>query len=128
MDLPQGILPMAVMLVCYVACLILIRDVPFAYPIRKMLAAGAGCLVLGIGAAFFMKISMHMVAQGAAVAYLGVAMMSGADGMTLLLCASIALAALLSSARLYLDAEDARQSAVGFGGGFAVTLAVVFLM
>jgi hypothetical protein len=116
-----------VFLACYIVCIIMIRDVPLVYPIRKMLAAGVGCLLFGIGTVFFFKSSMHLTAMGAAVAYLGVAVSSGI-AMLPLLYGAIALTALLASARLYSGVEDVRQSAVGFAGGLVVTFLVVFLI
>lgn len=127
-DFRRRVLPMVVMIICYGACMLMIGKMPFAYPIRKMLTAGIGCLVLGLGTTPFIKLSMHMVAQGAAVAFLSVAQLSGGGGMLPLLCMAIALASVLASARLYMGVENARQVGFGFAGGFAVTLPAIFFI
>ncbi len=128
MDFRRRILPMAVMLVCYGACLVMIRDVAFSFPVKKMLAAGIGCLVFGLATTFFWKVSLHMTAQGAVVAFLGVLVMTGVENILPVLCVSIALAALLASARLRLGVHDALQVAGGFAGGFIITLFTIYLI
>lgn len=128
MDFRQRILPMAVMIICYGACLLMIRDIPFAYTVKKMLTAGIGCILFGLIVSFWWKVSLHMTAQGAAVAFLGVMLLSGAEKMMPILCVSIAMAALLASARLYLGAHDWKQVAAGFAGGFIITLLTIYLI
>ena len=127
-DFRRRILPMAVMIICYGACLVMIRDFPFAYPVKKMLMAGIGCLLFGLGVTFFWKVSLHMTAQGAVVAFMGVMLLSGAEKMLPVFCISIALAALLASARLWLGAHDWKQVAAGFAGGVVITILTIYLI
>ncbi len=127
-DLRQRILPMAVMIICYGVCLVMIRDVLLVYPVKKMLIAGIGCLVFGLIVTFFWKISLHMTAQGAVVAFLSVMVLSGAQSVLPILCTSIALAAMLASARLWLGAHDWKQVGAGFLGGAVVTLLTIYLI
>ncbi len=127
-DFRQRILPMAVMMICYMACVLMIKDIAFAYPVKKMLTAGIGCLLFGFIVSFFWKVSLHMIAQGAVVAFLGIILLSGAENMLPALAASIALAALLASARLYLGAHDVKQVAAGFAGGLIITIMTIYLI
>ncbi len=127
-DFRRRILPMAVMIICYGACFIMIRDIPFAYTVKKMLVAGIGCLLFGLIVTFFWKVSLHMTAQGAVAAFLGVMVISGAESVLPLLCAAIGLAAMLASARLWLGAHDWKQVAAGFLGGMTVTLLTIYLI
>lgn len=127
-DFRERILPMLVMIICYSACLFMIRDVPFAYPVRKMLVAGLCCLALGFGVTFVWRISLHMIAQGAAVAFLAILMASGADGLLWILCAAVACAAIVATARLYLGKQSPAQILGGFLGGFAVTVLSIYLI
>lgn len=127
-DFRERILPMIVMLICYTACLIMIKEAPFAYPVKKMLQAGIGCVVFGLATTFFWPVSLHLIAQGAAVAFLGILVSSGAGNLIWVLCGSVALASSLASARLYLGRHDTAQVAAGFLGGFAITTLVIYLI
>lgn len=118
----ERVMPMLVMAVCYAASLYLIRDIPFTYPMRKMLIAGTGCLIAGVAVTFFWRISLYMLAQGVAVGFMALLVISGAGYMLAPLCVSIALAASLASARLYLGKHDAAQTAAGFLTGLAITI------
>lgn len=121
------VMPMLVMAVCYAASLYLIHDIPFTYPVRKMLVAGIGCLIAGGAVTFFWRISLYMLAQGAAVGFMALLVVSGAGYMLAPLCVSIALAAVLASARLYLGKHDAAQTAAGFAAGLAITIISVYI-
>lgn len=127
-DFRERILPMLVMIISYTACIIMIKDAPFAYPVRKMLIAGTGSLIMAFITTFFWRISLHMTAQGAAVAFIALLIASGADKLMWVLCLSIACAAVVASARLYLGKHDPAQVAAGFLGGFAITFLSVFIM
>lgn len=123
----ETLLPILVMIACYIACLYLIRNIPFTYPVHKMLIAGTGCLLAGFATTFFWRISLHMIAQGATVAFMALLVVSGADKLLAALCVSIALAAMLASARLYLGKSGAAQTAAGFITGFVITILSVYL-
>lgn len=127
-DFRERILPMLVMIICYSACLFMIKDAPFAYPVRKMIQAGIGCLAMGFVTTFFWRISLHMTAQGAVVAFVALLIVSGADDLLTALCVSVALASSLAAARLYLGKHDIAQVAAGFLGGFAITILTIYLI
>lgn len=127
-DFRERILPMLVMIICYAACLFMIKDAPFAYPVRKMLQAGIGCLGLGFITTFFWRISLHMLAQGAAAAFLAVLVASGAERLLWVLCVSVALAAMLATARLYLGKHDGAQILAGYLGGFVISFLAIYLI
>lgn len=126
--LRERILPMSVMIICYVACLLMIREMAFVFIVRKMLTVGIACLLFGLAATPFFRVSLYMAASGAAVAFIAVMVASGATNLVPVLCVAIALAATLASARLYLGEHDALQTAAGFAGGLAVALSVIYLI
>lgn len=127
-ELIERMLPMAVMVVCYAACMLMIREMAFVFIIRKMLTVGIACLLFGMAVTPFWKISLYMTAAGAAAAFIGVMVLSGAVNLMPVLCAAIALAAALASARLHLGAHNALQTASGFAGGLVVAVLTIYLI
>lgn len=124
--LRERILPMTVMIVCYLACLYLLKDFPYGTIVRKTLLAGVACLTVAAAVTFFWKISLHMIAAGAVTAILGTFLfLAPAHGLLPALCVWVALSGALASARLRLGAHDAAQVAAGYFTGLAVAAAVL---
>ena len=127
--LNQRLLPMTILIICYSACMFMIRNAPFAYPVLKMLQAGIGCLVAAAALSPFYNISRHMLAQGATVTF--IALMTAAGSTTvmfILLCLAVAAAAALASARLTLGRNNPKQIIASFALGLIVTLLTTYLL
>ncbi len=118
-------LPIAVVMVCYVACVYMISDPILVFLVRKLLLAAIGCLILALTVNFFWKISLHMIAAGGMLAILALTEYAGFGRMITPICVWIVLSGLLASARLWLGAHNPAQVYAGFAAGFLVAGAVM---
>lgn len=113
--------PLIVLAFCYGLCLWILRDYMAAFLVSRMLWAAIICTVMAAIVTPVWKISLHLLSQGAAVAFLCLLCLSGVCTVWLL-CAEIVVAGLLASARLYLGAHNPLQVSAGFMAGFVIAL------
>jgi hypothetical protein len=126
-DRRERALPLAVVLVCYVACAVMMGDALLVFLVRKIVVAGIAAIALALVVTFFWKISLHMIAAGGMVSILLLLNVSGYGQLLWALCAAILLAGALGSARLYLQKQTPAQVAAGFFGGMLVSaIAMLF--
>ncbi len=122
----ERILPLMVGACCYMLCAVTIGRIESALFLRKFMVAAACCELMCALVTMRWKISLHLTGMGAAVALLVVMNLLAVPRMLLPLLCTIGAAGLLASARLYLGRHTPLQVAMGFVGGFAVTLTALF--
>ena len=126
-DPRERIVPLLVTAVCYSVCAYMVPDNYLVFLVRKFLIAGTACIIAALIVTWSWKISLHMIAVGAAFAILLILNVSwqGLGVMLVPLIMLTLLGGMLASARLMLGAHTPAQVGAGFLLGFAVTCAIV---
>ena len=114
-------LPMLLMIVCYIACLFMLREVPVTFLLRKFILAALACVVAALVTNSFWKISLHMIAFGGYTALVLVTTFAGMSHSLPLVVATFVLGGALASARLYLGQHNPAQIGVGYLTGILLT-------
>ena len=114
--------PLVVGAVCYLLCAVTLAKFPSAAFLRKFMVAAACCEARCLFVSFYLKISLHLTAMGAAVALMAVLNFVDPGCAVVPLLAAVLGAGALASARLYLGCHNGLQVAAGFCGGFAVAV------
>lgn len=113
-------LVMVVSTICYLLCAMTMMKAPSLVMFRKIAVAAALCNLFCLGASYFTRVSTHLTAMGAAVALFVVLNIAGEQAMFWVLIATLLVAGVLASARLYMGRHRSLQLLVGFVGGFAM--------
>lgn len=124
----ERLLPLLIGVVCYLLCALNLSKVPSAGLLSRFMVAAACCEAFALWITFRWKISLHLTAMGAVVAFFVLMNVAGAGGMLPLLAASVFAAGLLASARLLLGSHNGAQVLAGFAAGFTISSAVVLLL
>lgn len=111
--------PLVVLILCYGLGLWGFREMHTTFMISQILWAGLLCAAVAVAVTPFWKISLHMLSQGAATAFLTLLCISGMCPVWLY-CVCIAVAGCVASARLYLGAHNPLQTAAGFAAGAVI--------
>lgn len=112
--------PLAVLALCYGLGLWGFRDMHTTFMISRVLWAGLFCAITALAVTPLWKISLHMMAQGAAIALLTLFCISGMCPVWLF-CVAVIIAGCVASARLYLGAHNPMQAAAGFAVGTIIS-------
>ena len=113
-------LVMVVSTICYLLCAMTMMKAPSLVMFRKIAVAAALSNLFCLGMSHFTRVSTHLTAMGAAVALFVVLNIAGEQAMFWVLIATLLVAGLLASARLYMGRHRSLQLLVGFVGGFAM--------
>lgn len=124
----RRILPLMVGACCYILCAITLMKAPSLLFFRKMAIAAMMCEVFCLFVLPLWRVSLHMTAMGAAVAILIVLNILGVLSLFWAMLASVVLAGLLATARLYMGRNNGLQVLVGFCGGFAMSVFALLQM
>ena len=101
-----------------------IARIPSAQMLSRFMFAGACCVAVCLFVSFYWKISLHMTALGAAVAFIVLINIASGGGLFAAFIAALLAAGALGSARLKLGYHTLSQVAVGFATGFIVAAGV----
>ncbi len=112
------------MIACYTLCAVAIARIPSAQMLSRFMFAGACCVAVCLFVSFYWKISLHMTALGAAVAFIVLINIASGGGLFAAFIAALLAAGALGSARLKLGYHTLSQVAVGFATGFIVAAGV----
>lgn len=112
-DRKERFIPLLAMIACYTLCAVAIARIPSAQMLSRFMFAGACCVAVCLFVSFYWKISLHMTALGAAVAFIVLINIASGGG---LFAAFIAALARCRCARLR-PAETGVSYAVASGGG-----------
>ncbi len=123
----ERILPLAVILLAYGLCAILIGRAPAPLALLAM-AAGVVCIVIALIVTPFWKISLHMTGAGGVYALLLFLGMAESRDFTVYMMVATLLVGVLAWARLYLGRHTPAQVAAGFFGGFVASMIVIMLI
>lgn len=124
----ERLLPLLLGAACYLLCALNLSKVPSAGLFSRFMVAAACCEAFALAITFRWKISLHLTAMGAVVAFFVLMNVAGAAGMLPLLIAAIVAAGLLASARLLLGSHNGSQVLAGFAAGFLISALVVLLL
>ena len=69
-DRKERFIPLLAMIACYTLCAVAIARIPSAQMLSRFMFAGACCVAVCLFVSFYWKISLHMTALGAAVAFI----------------------------------------------------------
>jgi len=105
-------------------CAVAIARIPSAQMLSRFMFAGACCVAVCLFVSFYWKISLHMTALGAAVAFIVLINIASGGGLFAAFVAALLAAGALGSARLKLGYHTLSQVAVGFATGFIVAAGV----
>lgn len=92
--------------------------------LSRFMFAGACCVAVCLFVSFYWKISLHMTALGAAVAFIVLINIASGGGLFAAFIAALLAAGALGSARLKLGYHTLSQVVVGFATGFIVAAGV----
>ena len=123
----ERFLPTSLLLLCYIAFFLMIRDVSSAFLIRKYLLMAIGCATLMLGVTFFWKISAHAISAGGFSALLTLITISGVGNLLPALIVAILVSGALCSARLWLGHHTPAQVATGYLGGFGAGMGIMLI-
>lgn len=112
-DRKERFIPLLAMIACYTLCAVAIARIPSAQMLSRFMFAGACCVAVCLFVSFYWKISLHMTALGAAVAFIVLINIASGGG---LFAAFVAALARCRCARLR-PAETGVSYAVASGGG-----------
>ena len=116
----ERIIPLLAMIVCYTLCAVSIAKIPSAQMLSRFMFAGACCVAACLVITCYWKISLHLTAMGAAMAFIVlINIASGGELMGAFIVALLASGA-LASARLKLGYHTPSQVLAGFATGFLV--------
>lgn len=124
-DEKDRILPLIVTAFCYAVCAYIIKDMLMAFVVKRVLMAGAACILFATAVTYYWKISLHMVALGGGLAILIIITVSKLGFLQPWIIALIAGSGLVASARLYLGCHTPMQIVVGFLTGFTIAFMVM---
>ena len=123
-DCKERFIPLLAMIACYTLCAVAIARIPSAQMLSRFMFAGACCVAVCLFVSFYWKISLHMTALGAAVAFIVLINIASGGGLFAAFIAALLAAGALGSARLKLGYHTLSQVAVGFATGFIVAAGV----
>ena len=123
-DRKERFIPLLAMIACYTLCAVAIARIPSAQMLSRFMFAGACCVAVCLFVSFYWKISLHMTALGAAVAFIVLINIASGGGLFAAFIAALLAAGALGSARLKLGYHTLSQVAVGFATGFIVAAGV----
>ncbi len=118
----ERLLPLAIGMISALLCLVVVRKLPDAVLLRRLLLATAVCEAFCLVVTLRWKISLHLTTMGGVTALLTVMAIAELGQLTVPLYAVIALSGLLASARLYLGSHHGMQVFAGYVAGFVITL------
>lgn len=124
----ERLLPLLLGAACYLLCALNLSKVPSAELFSRFMVGAACCEAFALAITFRWKISLHLTAMGAVVAFFVLMNVVGAAGMLPLLIAAIAASGLLASARLLLGSHNGSQVLAGFASGLLISSLVVLLL
>jgi hypothetical protein len=114
--------------ICYVLCAITMMNVASLAIFRKIAMVGMMCNIFCLAALPFGRISTHLTAMGAAVAFFVMLNIAGEQAVFWILQWTLLAAGLSASVRLYLGRNRSLQLLVSFVGGFLLTtLSMLYL-
>lgn len=123
-DRKERFIPLLAMIACYTLCAVAIARIPSAQMLSRFMFAGACCVAVCLFVSFYWKISLHMMALGAAVAFIVLINIASGGGLFAAFIAALLAAGALGSARLKLGYHTLSQVAAGFATGFIVAAGV----
>lgn len=118
----ERLLPLAIGMIFALLCILVVRKLPDAVLLRRLLLATAACEAFCLAVTLRWKISLHLTTMGGVTALLTVMAIAELGQLTVPLYAVVALSGLLASARLHLGSHNGMQILAGFAAGFAITL------
>ena len=99
-DRKERFIPLLAMIACYTLCAVAIARIPSAQMLSRFMFAGACCVAVCLFVSFYWKISLHMTALGAAVAFIVLINIASGGGLFAAFIAALLAAGALGSARL----------------------------
>ncbi len=118
----ERLLPLLIGMIFALLCILVVRKLPDAVLLRRLLVAIAACEAFCLAVTVRWKISLHLTSMGGVTALLMVMAMAELGRLTVPLYAAVALSGLLAAARLYLGCHNGLQILAGYAAGFAITL------
>ncbi len=118
----ERLLPLFIGMIFALLCILVVRKLPDAVLLRRLLAAIAACEAFCLAVTVRWKISLHLTSMGGVTALLMVMAMAELGRLAVPLYAAVTLSGLLASARLYLGCHNGMQILAGYAAGFAITL------
>ena len=121
------IIPLLIVAICYMLCMFFLSpEIGFIFS-RKVFLSAAILLVLTVSVTAFWKISIHLAGLGGLSAiFLNITLANYGD-LTRYLTATILIAGIVGSCRLYLGAHNLSQILTGFVAGF-ITMFLMTLL
>ena len=121
------IIPLLIVAICYMLCMFFLSpEIGFIFA-RKVFLSAAVLLVLTVSVTAFWKISIHLAGLGGLSAiFLNITLANYGD-LTRYLTATILIAGIVGSCRLYLGAHNLSQILTGFVAGF-ITMFLMTLL
>lgn len=118
----ERLLPLAVGMISALLCLLVVRKLPDAVLLRRLLLATAACEAFCLVVTLRWKISLHLTTMGGVTALFMVMAIAELGRMVVPLYAAVALSGFLASARLYLGSHHGMQIFAGYVAGFVIML------
>ena len=118
----ERMLPLFIGMIFALLCILVVRKLPDAVLLRRLLVATAACEAFCLVVTVRWKISLHLTSMGGVTALLMVMAMAELGRLIIPLYAAVALSGLLAAARLYLGSHNGLQIFVGYVAGFVITL------
>lgn len=122
----QRILPMLMLVSCYVAFIIAVGANPLFHLlsiVRSFMIGATMCVLSALLVTFWWKISLHLISAGGAVAFTLFLAIFGVGGAVACFMVAVLCAGALATARLHLGSHTPAQVAVGFAVGFVLVAA-----
>ncbi len=123
----ERILPLMIVVSCYVLCAVLMPVSIVSYVISKFLFATIGCVIAAFIINIFWKVSLHLIAFGGLCAMLIYSFMYSYGVPVWMFLVALVLSGALASARLYLGFHNTAQVAVGYCIGFVISMLIIYL-
>lgn len=111
---------MVVAACCYVLFAVTMMRSPSLVLFRKIAITALLCNIFCMGASFLTRISYHLTAMGAAVAFFVMLNIAGEPAMFWVLLGALLVAGVVASVRLYMGRHRSLQLLVSFVSGFAI--------
>ncbi len=124
----QRIMPMLILMICYVSYVSVVARGPFLHIIYSFMFGATLCVMSSLVITPWWKISLHEISAGGGVALALYLALRGVPNAVGLLCGTLLCAGCLGTARLHLGSHSLMQVAAGFALGFSIVLLCLFFV